>query len=544
MDNPLHELINILVVDDNIENVTLLKEALDRDGVNITAKTSPKNVVQHCIEKDVSIALIDVKMPEIDGFELLSLIKSNPLTEHIMVILITGFSMSSEEVIKGLNGGAVDFLFKPLDIYITIAKVDSLIKLVSHQREIETKNRLLESYQIELYKAIKVIEDKKVIKENFLANMSHEIRTPLNAIQGLTHLLKESTVDAEREEIIKLMEYSSNSLLGIVNDILEDAQIDAGKIKIEAKKINVISLVNSVCDLTTPMALAKGLTLDLSINEDIPPIIIADPLRLNQILMNLINNAIKFTKTGAISVSLDMIEKHNSSAVLAFKIKDTGIGISEASIDKIFNRFEQVEDKTWQNVGGTGLGLSIVKRLIELMGGEIKVESAEGVGTEFTFTNWFTVIDTSLNDTIEEFQLSSLPKFENMTILLAEDIPSNQFVMVEILKKWNIKVDTVLNGMEAYEKLKSNDYNLILMDTHMPVMNGNETIKKIRNEMDDDKKDIPIVCYSASVIEYERAEARNCGANDFIEKPIEPQLLHQKISKLVKKTNATISTGI
>ena len=197
-----HKNINILIVDDKIDNAMMLEAALEREGSNIFTTTSPKNVIQLCIDKNISIALIDVKMPEMDGFELLDLIKSNPLTQHIMVVLITGYSMNSEDVVKGLSKGAVDYLFKPLDLYITTAKVNSLITLINHEREIKKKNSELESYQEELFKAIEQAENSRTIKENFLANMSHEIRTPLNAIVGLTSLLKDSKIDGHLIKII------------------------------------------------------------------------------------------------------------------------------------------------------------------------------------------------------------------------------------------------------------------------------------------------------------------------------------------------------
>jgi len=535
MNSLSHKNINILIVDDKIDNVMMLEVALEREGSNIFTTSSPKNVIQLCIDKNISIALIDVKMPKMDGFELLDLIKRNPLTKHIMVILITGYSMNSEDVVKGLSKGAVDYLFKPLDLYITTAKVNSLITLINHEREITKKNSELESYQEELHKALEQAEKSKAIKEDFLSNMSHEIRTPLNAILGLTSLLKDSDVDADREEIIKLMDISSRSLLGIVNEILESAKIDAGKIEIIRSKTNITDLVKNICEVTMPMANEKGLRLFYEIDEKVPAMIMADSLRLNQILMNLISNAIKFTNSGSIKVSLMLKEKNNEKALLEFRIRDTGIGISKSSMEKIFTRFEQIEDKTWQKFGGTGLGLSIVKRLIELKGGTLKVESEIGKGSTFIFDNWYQLVDEPAKANGPGKNLSDLPKLDNVLVLLAEDNAINQFMIVKMLKEWNIKVDVAVNGLEAFEKLKTNNYNLILMDIHMPVMNGYEATRKIRKEMIDSKKDIPIISFSASVINHEKDQAKKAGGDDFIEKPFEPIILHHKIRKLVHK---------
>jgi signal transduction histidine kinase len=531
MNIPPTEIINLLIVDDNADNIMALESSLEREELNIFTATSPRNVVQTCIDKDISIALIDVKMPEIDGFDLLDMIKENPLTEHIMVILITGYSMNSGDVVKGLNKGAVDYLFKPLDLYITIAKVDSLITLVNYQKEIKKKNEELELYQHELHKSIEKTEKSKAITENFLANMSHEIRTPLNAIIGLAYLLKETRLDKDQQEMLKLMGFSSSALLGIVNDILESAKMDAGKIEIVRTKNNIIHLMETICDLTRPMALEKKLTLTCEIGADVPAMVMVDSLRLNQILMNLISNAIKFTLSGGIFVGLKLVDKNDKNVQLKFTVKDSGIGIPKSSIDKIFTRFEQVDDKTWQKFGGTGLGLSIVKKLTKLKGGTLNVESEMGEGTTFTFCNSYALADVTKQPDDNE-NLQTFPDADNILVLLVEDNLVNQFIVVEMLKEWNIDVEVAGNGLEALEKIKNSDYQLILMDTHMPFMNGNETTRAIRNEMVNSKKDIPIISFSASVIEKEKMEARAAGVDDFIEKPFDPHNLVNKIRKL------------
>ena len=512
----------------------VLESALEMDELSIFTSVSPTAVMQLCIENSICIALIDVKMPEMDGFELLDAIKSDPRTENILVILITGFSTGSEHVVKGLNKGAVDYLFKPLDLYITIAKVKSLISLVNYQREINNKNRELETYQQELVRAIEQVEQSKILKENFLANMSHEIRTPLNGIIGLTSFLSESELNKDQREIVELMEYSSRSLLGIVNDVLESAQIDAGKIEIRRSATNIRELLKNVCDLSATLAKDKGLELICTTDDNVPPVLMADSLRISQVLINLVNNAIKFTDPGgSVNVSIRQIEKKDGKAFLEYVVKDTGKGIPESSINSIFTRFEQIENKSWQKFGGNGLGLSIVKRLVELMGGTLKVESTLGVGTSFIFKNSYNEVADNVNDNPLIRQISGLPKFNNVSVLLAEDNITNQFVAVRMLKEWNISVDVAINGLEAFVKFKENNYDLVLMDTHMPVMDGLETTKKIRAEFIPPKNQIPIISFSASVLEREKKDARDAGANDFLEKPFEPRVLHSKIHQIL-----------
>ncbi|MES2426037.1 MAG: response regulator [Bacteroidota bacterium] len=544
MSSVLSEKINILIVDDIADNLMALESSLEQEQLNIFTTTCPKQALQICIDNDISIALIDVNMPEIGGFELLDIIKGDPLTEDILVLLMTGISMDPDHVVKGLGKGAVDYLFKPLDLYILLAKVKSLMTLVSHEKEIQRKNMELQMYQEELFKAIELTEKNRICKENFLANMSHEIRTPLNAIIGLTHLLKDSPINEDQQEMIKLMGFSSNALLGIVNDILESAKIDAGKVEIIRSETNVVKLIGTICDLTRPMAYDKGLELICEVDKDVPELIMADSLRLNQILMNLINNAIKFTHNGNIKIQLNLIDKGDERVQLEFVVKDSGIGIPKSSIERIFTRFEQVEDKTWQKFGGTGLGLSIVKRLIKLKGGVLNVESEMGVGTTFSFCNWYDLASAVEKTEKEEKQLSDLPKFDDVSILLVEDNQVNQFIIVEMLKEWNVNVDLANNGLEAFEKLQNNNYKLILMDTHMPVMNGYEATRKIRNEMiDSDKRDIPIISFSASVIQCERNEARKAGVDDFIAKPFEPKILNNKIRKLIDKKSNSVKVA-
>jgi len=536
--------VNILLVDDNVSNLTILKEVLDRPEVNIITSNVPGEVVDICLAEDISIALIDVKMPGLSGFELLNQIKQNPLTENVVVILMTGYSMSSEEVFLGLSSGAVDYLFKPLDMHITNAKITSLLTLVNYQREVEKKNKELEFYQKDLFQAVEEAKKGKEIKENFLANMSHEIRTPLNAIVGITNLLKTSELDDQQKEMIRLMDFSSHALLGIVNDVLESFQIDAGKINLDVTAIDVTALFMSVADTMRPLAVEKGLVLHHNIIGKVPAWVKADALRLNQILMNLINNAIKFTVAGQVVVTLKVGEVNDGRTVLEFTVKDSGLGIPENAIKEIFERFEQVQDKSWQKFGGTGLGLSIVKRLAELMGGSIKVNSVLGEGTSFIFTALFehandlvTEIEQPLSPTAEE-----LSDLSHVRVLLVEDNVINQFVAIRILQQWNVKVDCALNGLEAFHKVAAQKYDLVLMDTHMPVMNGIESTRKIRTELPEGKNNIPIISFSASVIEHEQKEALDAGVNDFLEKPFHPQILHQKIVSMTKG-RATPSAG-
>ncbi|MDO7744030.1 MAG: response regulator, partial [Pedobacter sp.] len=340
------EKINILIVDDRPENIVALEALLQRDDVNLISTTLPNEALRLAWEVDIAIALVDVQMPEMDGFELVEILKSNPRTKDILVIFVTAISTETKYAVKGLNAGAVDYLYKPLNPYVTSAKVDSFIQFVKTQRDIIRKNSELEAYQKELIKAKELAEQGKKIKENFLANMSHEIRTPINGIIGLANLLEKTELSEEQREMISLLEISSNSLLGVINDILDLSKIDAGKFKINRASTDLIQICYAVINLLKIRAKEKNLDLITDFDPHLPPYIFADSLRLNQILMNLIGNAIKFTNEGTITLKVEVLDRKGNNARLKFSVTDTGIGIAADKIDKIFETFEQADEST------------------------------------------------------------------------------------------------------------------------------------------------------------------------------------------------------
>ncbi len=531
--------VNILIVDDRPENIISLEALLKSDHVNLISTTSPNEALKLCWENEISIALVDVQMPEMDGFELVEILKSNPKTRDIMIVFVTAISKETKYVIKGLDSGAIDYLYKPLDPYVTTAKLDSLLAIVRAQREIKQKNSELERSQKQLIAAKELAEHEKRIKENFLANMSHEIRTPINGIIGLTHLLKNTTLSSEQAYMINLLDVSSKSLLGVINDILDISKIEAGKLKIVRSETNIYELGDTVTGLMKYLANEKGIDLNLQIDPCIPKIILADSLRLNQILMNLLSNAIKFTKIGSVTLNIRILDKKQSTIDLEFSVSDTGIGIAAESIDKIFNSFEQAEDHTAQKFGGTGLGLSIVKRLVELKGGLLSVTSELNKGSAFLFTNTYQYLNekTSVTSPLDKDE----PLLNKISILVAEDDSINQFMIAKILKDWGINVTVVDNGYKALESLKDQNYDLILMDSHMPVMNGLEATRKIRTEFDEPKKSIPIISLSATTLEEEQLAALEAGVNAVVSKPFDLLVLRQMIISLVQKDQMDVS---
>jgi len=527
------EKINILIVDDRPENIVALEALLQRADINLISTTNPNEALRLSWELDIAIALVDVQMPEMDGFELVEILKSNPRTKDILIIFVTAISKETKYAVKGLNTGAVDYLYKPLDPFVTSAKVDSFIQFVRNQRELKKKNKELEAYQKELIKAKEQAEQGKRIKENFLANMSHEIRTPINGIIGLAHLLERSELTGEQREMVDLLEISSNSLLGVINDILDLSKIEAGKFKINRTETDLINTCNAVINLLRVRAKEKKLELITDFDTNLPIHIIADSLRLNQILMNLVGNAIKFTSEGSVILKVEILDRKGNNIHIKFSVIDTGIGIAKENIDKVFETFEQADEQTTVKFGGTGLGLSIVKNLAKLKGGLLEVNSEEGKGSTFCFSNWYEVVKEA--KVPQKAAKTALTPFQNLRVLVAEDNPINKFLIVKILKEWMIDADVVENGKDALDKLKENEYDIILMDTFMPVMNGLDAIKLIREGYAPGKENVPVITFSAAVMENDKKTAIDAGANDVISKPFELEVLHSKLSQYTNR---------
>lgn len=530
---PTPQKLNLLIVDDKIENIVALEALLNQHDIKIITTTSPNEALRICWEKDIAIALVDVQMPGMNGFELVEILKNNPRTQEIMVIFVTAISLEAKYAIKGLNVGAVDYLYKPLDPYITSAKVDSFIQLVRNQREIKSKNQQLESFQAELIKAKNEAEQSKRAKESFMANMSHEIRTPINGIIGILHLLEKSELNEEQKQMLKLLAVSSESLLGVINDILDISKIEAGKFRINYAETDIRLLVSQAANLLNIKANEKNIDLILEIDEKTPKIIMADSLRLNQIFMNLLSNAIKFTDTGSVRFKVAVLDTKSNTVQIEFSVADTGIGISPENQRKIFDKFEQIEDQSISKYGGTGLGLSIVKKLAELKGGTLSLESKEGEGSKFCFTKWYEYTDQK-DDITEMKPQGELETLKGLKVLVAEDNAINKFLILKILQKWEIDVDVVVNGLEVLDILAQKEFDVILMDTYMPGMNGFEVTKKIRDGAIHGKQDIPIITFTAGILDVERETSMKAGANDILSKPFDVNVLHQKI-KIYRK---------
>ncbi len=381
-----------------------------------------------------------------------------------------------------------------------------------------------------LTEAKNTAENATKAKQQFLSNMSHEIRTPMNAIIGFTKLVLRTDLSTKQKEYLRAIETSGDTLIVIINDILDLAKVNEGKITFSQTPFKLALSVRAMIHLFEAKIQEKNLELVKEYDNKIPEVLIGDPVRLNQIILNLISNAVKFTTKGRITVSVRLLNEDEEKATIEFVVRDTGIGIPKDKTEKIFESFEQVSDDTSKLYGGTGLGLAIVKQLVEPQGGKISVESKINEGSTFSVILSFQKTKVMIEQDAETEEVNT--EIKDIKILVVEDVPLNQLLMKALLDDFGFEYDIAGNGRIAIEKLKAKSYDIILMDLHMPEMDGFETTEYIRGKLN---STIPIIALTADVTTVDLAKCKAVGMNDYITKPVDEKLLHDKIAELVKK---------
>ncbi|MGE4289450.1 MAG: ATP-binding protein [Salinivirgaceae bacterium] len=391
----------------------------------------------------------------------------------------------------------------------------------------------IDKQNIALKLAKEQAETSAKIKEQFLANMSHEIRTPMNGIIGMAKLLTNTPLAKEQIKYLENISTSADNLLVIINDILDFSKIEAGKLEFEQIEFNLHELLNKLKSVYYESAKEKGLYFKLHIGDRVPQYIIGDPTRLNQVLVNLLGNAVKFTEKGGIALLVKVVEQNRKESTLQFVVNDTGIGISPDKIDVIFSNFSQASSDMTRKYGGTGLGLTITKQLVELQGGNLNVESKAGEGSSFHFKLSFVHGKGKIKHKTELLQDEILDNTQNIRILLAEDNEINQLYVKTILES-KFEIEIAPNGLKVLELLENKTFHLILMDLHMPEMDGYETTEIIRNLSDKKLKNIPIVALTAAAIKGEKEKCLDAGMDDYLSKPFDPIDLFQIIAQNLK----------
>lgn len=464
--------------------------------------------------------ILDSKMVEIQDTFLNERFKNDPnVVGGLKVRFYAGIPLTTPD---GYNIGticAIDHISKELnESQINVLSI--VAKHVIYQLELITKN-------IELAGQKKIVQRAVLAKDNFLANMSHEIRTPLNAIMGFTDLLRQTNLNTVQRDYVDSMQIAQENLLLIVNDILDLSKIESGNLTIDAQPFHLKNTLKHIYDLLK-VKVPAAVEFNLFLDADMPEIVIGDQGRLNQILVNLIGNALKFTEDGDVTVSVKNVAETEDSYSLKFTIKDTGIGIPEKKLQHIFERFTQAEESTTRRFGGTGLGLNIVKQLIELQNAEIQVKSKLGRGSEFFFVLVYkkaTYIETVVQP-LTEYNLGKL------NILLCEDNFLNQKLVKNVIQNFGFELDVAGNGEIGIDLLNKNKYDLILMDLQMPVKDGYQTTHYIRNEM---KSNIPIIAMTAHSLIGEQERCFNEGMNAYVPKPFKQEALLEAIKTAMSK---------
>jgi PAS domain S-box-containing protein len=412
---------------------------------------------------------------------------------------------------------------------------------ITHQKRIATElgeaivvaelaTGIAEEAKSKAESATEIAENAVKAKQQFLSNMSHEIRTPMNAIIGFTKVVLKTDLSAKQKEYLTAIKTSGDSLIVLINDILDLAKVDAGKMTFEKTPFKMASSISAMLHLFETKIQEKNLELVKEYDNKIPDVLVGDPVRLHQIILNLVSNAVKFTTKGKITVSVNLLNDDEENATIEFAVTDTGIGIPEDKIETIFENFQQASSTTARLYGGTGLGLAIVKKLVEAQSGSISVKSTLNEGSSFSFILSFQ--KTNAEAELETGMMELNPKIRNIKVLVVEDIALNQLLMQTLLDDFGFDRDIAANGKIAIEKLQEKPYDIILMDLQMPEMNGFEATEYIRNKMN---SKIPIIALTADVTTVDLAKCKAVGMNDYIAKPVDERLLYSKIVGLVNK---------
>jgi signal transduction histidine kinase len=536
---------NILIVDDTPENLQVLSATLSARGYKVRGVINGKMAIRAARSGATDLILLDIQMPDMNGYEVCTQLKAEPQTSEIPVLFISALDEVLDKVIAFQVGG-VDYITKPFHVAEVLARIEHQLTIQRLQKQLIDRNVELQQEIIERKKAEELAAAASLAKSQFVANMSHELRTPLNAILGFTQLMSRDTLlSHENIENLRIINRSGQHLLELINDVLDLSKIEAGIIALDESSFDLYQLLDTLEEMFQIKAETKNLRLRFFVRPNVPQYITTDEKKLRVCLINLLGNAIKFTGHGGNiwlrarmendrqqPEEIEVVPDYSSTepSFIGFEVEDTGVGIAAAEIDTLFDAFVQTESGK-KAAEGTGLGLTITKKYVHIMGGNIGATSILGEGTTFKFNIKISPADVSeVRATKLQRAIGLEPDQPVYRILAVDDNQENRLLLVKILQPIGFEVREAENGLQAVEMWESWQPHLIWLDTRMPIMDGFEAVRKIRAAEKPTQPRTVIIALTASTFEERRGEIIAAGCDDFVRKPFQEHILFEKMA--------------